>query len=209
MLAIGLNLMENQVAEYFYCVLDHATVTRAGWVAVGWKKPQVAWAKLNTDGSVLGSSGLAGGGGIIRDCHGEWISGFSRSIGITSSFAAECWALRDGLRLCLRLGITAVEVEVDASSVVSVLANAAGTNSEIDPFVDECRDMLKRIPQARLKHCYRESNKCADRLARLGTEMEEEFFVFDTPPPVIVPLLFLDKMGTTQDRICNEVGSAT
>nr|POE94062.1 putative ribonuclease h protein [Quercus suber] len=125
------------------------------------------------------------------------------------SFAAECWALRDGLRLCLSLGITAVEVEVDASSVVSVLANAAGTNSEIDPLVDECRDMLKRIPQARLKHCYRESNKCADRLARLGTEMEEEFFVFDTPPPVIVPLLFLDKMGTTQDRICNEVGTST
>ena len=69
-------------------------------------------------------------GGIIKDCHGEWISGFARSIGFTTSFAAEFWALRDGLMLCLSLGITAMEVEVDASSIVSLLANATETNSE-------------------------------------------------------------------------------
>ena len=63
-----------------------------------------------------------------------------------------------------------MEVEVDASSVVSLLANAAETNSEIASLVDDCRDMLNRIPQAQIKHCYREGNKCADRLARLGTD---------------------------------------
>lgn len=68
-----------------------------------------------------------------------------------------------------------------------------------------CRDLLKRIPQARIKHCYREGNKCADRLARLGADMEENFVVFDAPPPVIAPLLILDKLGMTQERVCNEV----
>ena len=111
--------------------------------------------------------------------------------------------------LCLSLGITAVEVEVDASSIVSLLANATETNSEIDSLVDDCRDMLKRIPQAQVKHCYSESNKCADRLARLGTDMEENFVVFDVPPHVIVSLLMLDKLGMTQERICNEVGLPT
>ena len=43
--------------------------------------------------------------------------------------------MRDGLRLCLSLGINAIEVEVDASSVVSLLANAAETNSEFAPLV--------------------------------------------------------------------------
>ena len=113
--------------------------------------------------------------------------------------------MRDGLRLCLSLGINAIEVEVDASSVVSLLANAAETNSEFAPLVDDCRDLLKRIPQARIKHCYREGNKCADRLARLGADMEENFVVFDAPPPVIAPLLILDKLGMTQERVCNEV----
>ncbi|KAL0004564.1 hypothetical protein SO802_012125 [Lithocarpus litseifolius] len=113
--------------------------------------------------------------------------------------------MRDGLMLCLRLGINAVEVEVDASSVVSLLANATETNSEFASLVDDCRNMLKRIPQVRLKHCYREGNKCADRLARLGTDMEESYVIFDAPPTVVVPLLFLDKLGTTQERCCNEV----
>ena len=113
--------------------------------------------------------------------------------------------MRDGLRLCLSLGINAVEVEVDASSVVSLIANAAETNSDFAPLVDDCRDLLKRFPQAQIKHCYREGNKCVDRLARLGTDMEENFVVFNAPPPVIVPLLILDKLCFTQERVCNEV----
>ena len=176
---------------------------------MGWTKPQSLWTKLNTDWSALGSPGLAGGGGIIGDCRGEWISVFARSIGFTTNFAAEFWALRDGLRLCQSLGINAVEVEVDASSVVSLMANAADTNSEFAPLVDDCRDLLKRIPQARIKHCYREGNKCADRLARLGTYLEANFVVFATPPSVIAPLLILDKLGFTQERVCNEVGFPT
>ena len=189
--------------------LDHAPITRVKRISVGWTKPQPLWAKLNTDGAALGSPGLAGRGGIIRDCPGEWISGFARSIGLTTNLAVEFWALRDGLTLCLSLGINAMEVEVDASSIVSLLANATETNSEIDSLVDDCGDMLKRIPQARIKHCYREGNKCADRLARLGTDMEESFVIFDAPPPVIVSLLTLDKLGTTQERICNEVSLST
>nr|POE80174.1 putative ribonuclease h protein [Quercus suber] len=165
------------VAEFFYCVLDHATITRALRIALGWTKPQLLRTKLNTDRLALGSPGLAGGGGIIKDCHGEWISGFARSIGFTISFAAEFWALRDGLMLCLRLGLNAVEVEVDASSIVSLLANATETNSEIASLVDDCRDMLKSIPQARIKHYYKEGNKCADRLARLGVRLDRTYFI--------------------------------
>nr|POE75724.1 putative ribonuclease h protein [Quercus suber] len=131
----------------------------------------------------LACSGLTGGGGLIRNCHGEWISGFARSIGLTTSLAAECWAVRDGLMLCLRLGLNAVEVEVDASYLVSLLANAAVTNSEISSLVDDCRDMLKKLSHTRVKHCYREGNKCADRLARLGTELEESFVIFEYPAP--------------------------
>ena len=111
--------------------------------------------------------------------------------------------------LSLSLGINAVEVEVDASSVVSLMGNAANTYSEFTPLVDDCRDLLKRFPQAQIKHCYREGNKCADRLARIGTELEENFVVFAAPPSVIVPLLVLDKLGFTQARVCNEVDSST
>ena len=35
--------------------------------------------------------------------------------------------------------------------------------------------------------------------------MEENFVVFDAPPLVIAPLLILDKLCFTQERVCNEV----
>lgn len=131
--------VENQVAELFYYVMEHAPPTRSMRITMGWTKPQALWTKLNTDGLALGIPGLVGGRGIIKDCHGEWISGFARSIGFTTSYAAEFWTLRDGLILCLRLGLNAmeVEVEVDASSIASLLANSTETNSEIASFVDD------------------------------------------------------------------------
>nr|POF15857.1 hypothetical protein CFP56_35291 [Quercus suber] len=45
---------------------------------------------------------------------------------------------------------------------------------------------------------------CANRLARLGTDMEESFVIFDAPPPIVVSLLTLEKLGTTQDRMWGE-----
>ena len=50
--------------------------------------------KLNTDGSFCGSTGLVGCGGVVRDDAGRWVMGFSRSIGMTNSFAAKLWGLR-------------------------------------------------------------------------------------------------------------------
>ena len=41
--------------------------------------------------------GMAGCGGVVRNEEGQWVAGFSNRIGITSSFAAEVWGLREGL----------------------------------------------------------------------------------------------------------------
>ena len=38
----------------------------------------------------------------------------------------------------------------------------------IDVLVANCRKFLKDIPLVRIKHCYKEANKCADALARRG-----------------------------------------
>ena len=43
-----------------------------------WNRPAVGWFKLNTDGSSLGNPGCAGGGGIIRNADGEWVTGYNR-----------------------------------------------------------------------------------------------------------------------------------
>lgn len=64
-------------------------------IPVKWNRPPASWYKLNTDGVSIGNPGTAGGGGVIRDCHGDWAKGYSRSIGNTMSVLVEWWALRD------------------------------------------------------------------------------------------------------------------
>lgn len=105
---------------------------------VSWEKPEPGWFKLNTDGSSRGPTGTATGGGLIRDEGGNWVIGFSRKIGRTDSFAAEMWALRDGLQLCQQMSACAVLIELDAKSLVDVLNNSAYSNAVISPLLDDC-----------------------------------------------------------------------
>lgn len=65
--------------------------------------PQVGWVKLNTVGASRGNPGLAGCVGVVRNDDGRWIAGFSRRIGVTTSFVVELWGLREGLILCSNL----------------------------------------------------------------------------------------------------------
>ena len=65
-----------------------------------------------------GNLGKASGGRVIRDCHGDWVKGFSRSIGHTTSVMAEWWALHDGLNLAIQLGISQLEIKLDDKVIV-------------------------------------------------------------------------------------------
>jgi len=44
--------------------------------------------------------------------------GFAKVIGIVNGVEVKLWALRDGLRLCIKKNLLAVEVELDAKVVV-------------------------------------------------------------------------------------------
>nr|POF20415.1 putative ribonuclease h protein [Quercus suber] len=92
-----------QTREFLYCVADLRKGKTKTSRLVKWLKPLDGWWKLNTDGSFVVSSGLAGGGGIIRDSRGLCIGGFARSCVVTSSLAADLWALREGLLRCIEL----------------------------------------------------------------------------------------------------------
>lgn len=41
---------------------------------VGWRRPGEGRARINTYGAAKGNPGLAGGGGLLRDEGGRWIS---------------------------------------------------------------------------------------------------------------------------------------
>ena len=139
---------------------------------------------------------------MIRDDAGRWVMGFSRSIGMTNSFAAELWSLREGLLLCSNLNINALEVELDAKSIVDALGNPSYVNNVISPLLDDCKLLISRIPQFCIKHCFRQANRCADSLARMSYCLGMTIFArpADTRPgPTlmgrILPGPFINRVG--------------
>jgi hypothetical protein len=82
--------------EFFYIIGSYSKVKIMVPIPIKWSPPPLGWFKLNTDGSSLGNPGMAGGGGVIRNHFGDWVGGFSRAIGFTTSVQAELRALKNG-----------------------------------------------------------------------------------------------------------------
>ena len=107
-----------------------------------WERPQVGWACLNIDGATIGNPGRAGCSGLIRNERGEWLGGFSRSVGCADSFMAELWGLRDGLTLYIDLHLTTMDVQLDAKAVVQLLSNSSSANFCAMPLLNDCRNLV-------------------------------------------------------------------
>ena len=173
-------------------------------VQVRWEKPQQGWIRLNTDGSTLGNPGRARGGGILRDDQGNWVAGFSRNIGFSTSFIAELWALSDGLTLYNNLKLNAVDIQIDAKAIVVLLSNPSYSNSFAMPIVDNCRQLISQIPQVWIGHCYCEANSCADFIARIGPSQNSDFILSNDPPVDLMELLSSDSAGLYCNRLVSD-----
>ena len=171
---------------------------------IRWEKPRAGWLTLNSDGSVASTVGPVGGGGLVRDENGEWVMGFARRIRNASSYLVELWALRDGLQLCLQIHAQTVVIELDVKAIVDAFNSPTVSNSVVSSIMDECRYLATRIPQKRFRHIYREANRCADYLARIGTLLESNFIVFSSPPVDLVNYLEADATGLYVHRLCPE-----
>ncbi|KAF3954228.1 hypothetical protein CMV_020402 [Castanea mollissima] len=109
-------------------------------MAIRWERLGQGKLKLNIGGSAQRKSGLAGGGGVLRDDQGNWVLGYSRKIGRTTRFLAAWRALRDGLHLCLSKNHLDVEVELDAEIFAYALATTQQSDQPVSPLMDDLMD---------------------------------------------------------------------
>ncbi|GKV23781.1 hypothetical protein SLEP1_g33477 [Rubroshorea leprosula] len=169
-------------------------------VSVGWSPPSPGFAKLNTDGSALTNPGIAGAGGLLRDHLGRWMVGFSRSIGWTTSIAAELWAIRDGLEIAAGKGISKTIVETDSKVAVLLIESIDTTLHSLGTLISDCRWLLRLFTDARISHIYREANAAADFLAKLGSTSANDFVLYEESPPGLSSILYHDLIGTSFPR---------
>ena len=189
-----------KASEFAYIGINAKQTSNRRQIAVSWCFPPPSWFKLNSDGSSLGNSGKAGGGGLIRNDRGEWLKGYARNVGYSTSVAVELWALHDGLRLCIALKLLAMIIELDAKLIVDLLQKSDGHRNCIDALVSDCKTELENIPRVQINHCYYEANKCADALARRGAMLSQDFVIFLDAPADVSLLLSLDSAGMAYDR---------
>ncbi|XP_030931190.1 uncharacterized protein LOC115957099 [Quercus lobata] len=117
---------------------------------------------------------------------------------------AEIWALQDGLQLCLQIHTQSVIIELDAKAIVDAFNSQTYSNTIVSSIMDDCRHMATRIPQTSFRHIYKEANKCADFLAKLGTLIESDFIVLSSPPMDLSSILEADANGLYVNRLCPE-----
>lgn len=72
---------------------------------VRWLKSRQGHLKINLDRSSFGNPGPVGGGGILRDCTGSLIFGFSNFFGLCSNNEAELRVVLEGINFCTQLGM--------------------------------------------------------------------------------------------------------
>lgn len=65
--------IRSMAMDCFFCVGRVKHTSGKFPIKVRWKKPDLNWFKLNTDGLALDNLGLAGGDGIIRDHNENWM----------------------------------------------------------------------------------------------------------------------------------------
>ena len=70
------------------------------------------------------------------------ITGFAKPTTAFSSLAAELFALREGVALCVELQAQAVEVELDASAAISLISSNITSNGDLSVLVDDCMEFL-------------------------------------------------------------------
>ena len=94
---------------------------------------------------------------------------------------------------------------MDAKILVDMLTDTNNVNIAICPLVDDCRHLASQFLQVRFKHCYCEANRCADSLARVGSQQSPDFLLFYSPLVGVELVFNLDFNGLYYNRHCPDV----
>ncbi|XP_026416325.1 uncharacterized protein LOC113311739 [Papaver somniferum] len=155
----------NAAAEYVK-VLSLAPKSENKFIChIHWIPPDNCFVKLNVDGA-SGDAGKAGVGGVLRAADGQFLAAFAKHIYDKSNNVAELWAIRDGMKLVVQLGVP-----------------------------KDIRALSLHFDQVVFQHHHKEGNFAADVLAKKAAYDALPGVWFDVPPSFLYTVLYDDIMG--------------
>ncbi|KAA3474645.1 reverse transcriptase [Gossypium australe] len=150
------------------------------------------WVILSTDGAVNSIIGAAAAGGVARDHEGNWITGFSRFLGVCSPMEAEIWGILDGILILLSKGFRRIIIASDNLEVVQNLLTLNTEDSAI-AILRRTKRIIQSAKEWNIQYVPRNLNMVADCLTKLSLSWKTNLQVFEKAPKEILDLLQADK----------------
>ena len=89
--------------------------------------------------------------------------------------------------------------------VVELVQSETTSNAFYSSLLADCRSLLGRFQQCKVQHVFREVNRVADALAKLGCHMQENFVIMDSSPSDVVSnFVYSGAMG---ENFCRLIAS--
>jgi ribonuclease HI len=164
-----------------------------------WCPPSLGWIKCNTDG--VASSVTSSCGGIFRNFLADMVCCFAQNTGQGFAFHAELCGAMSAIEIAHSFHWRQLWIETDSSLVVKAFKNDAIIPWKLRNRWSNCISLLINM-KVIVSHVFRESNSCADSLARIGLDLENLTIWFEMPS-VVRDSFLRNKIGLPSYRLTN------
>ncbi|KAK7382133.1 hypothetical protein VNO80_00850 [Phaseolus coccineus] len=170
---------------------------------VCWIPPPKGFVKINCDGGFTLEGRKGSAGGVVRDCEGEFLFGFSTALRVGSAAEAELFAIKIGMELAISMGYKNLIVESDSQTAVQLIN--WGLIEQTHPFytvVSSIIEMGAKVDYICWNHVFRETNSVADGLAKYGLflSFNSPVTFFEFAPHFLIFNLCVDQSGKMYSR---------
>lgn len=159
----SLSKIIDQSVEYVLLTNMESNWDKKVILTISWTKPCRGWYKLNIDGAYNKEKGIEGIGGVIRNEKGDWLIGFASKISVKNPVQAELMALYEGLCIANNRKLYPLEIETDATQVITFIRDGCKT---YDSIINCCMLLLAQMGTVEMHHFFRQGNEVAHKLAK-------------------------------------------
>ncbi|XP_056690476.1 uncharacterized protein [Spinacia oleracea] len=160
-----------------------------------WSPPPLHFLMLNCDTSFINIGEVCSVAGVFRDHLGEWILGFQQQCRLQSVLMGELFAICTGLKISKERGWPKVILSTDSQQALQRLGDSQVVDANLH-LTNQCRDLLRDLPDVEVVFAPRSTNKVADRLAKMGrTDVIDRpnLVYFEHPPGYFMDVILEDK----------------
>lgn len=134
-----------------------------------WSKPISTILKINVDAALFAEMGKYSYACVVRDSRGQFLEAISScKQGMVNPEMAEVLGVREALSWIKRKSWQRVVVESDSLLVIQSIRSSVSMMSYFGSIVEECRSMLKELPEVKLLFIRRSANSVVHHIARVS-----------------------------------------